>query len=651
MLLAAVAIMLVAAASKTITSITSYDSVAEMAANHNPAGFFKTAHARGYYTPGDGGGGTFAVTNSVTGTNLGTRIKCLLGGGTHSLDRIDPGPAKITWFGAVPGSGNDTTALTNALAYSADVILPQGIWDFGTDLVVSQTNRLVVEAGALIRCATNITMTVRGYFDAPLVKVIDTTHWVEGKGVIFNTLGAGEPITRTTQIYADWWGPSPNNPSGSDTKLFRAFLYSTPANMGTPKLITEGVYRVDAPLAVSNRWVIRGIGRPQINFAPTNSNVALFEVSQNSADVEISNVIFVSTRTSATNSFTNLFGIKIAPDCDRFAIRRNQFTLFNGGGIHVDGGAFAQGDLYSEISDNFFLSNDNSTNNGGNGLWPAHAIVVTNTVLSLHMIRNKLNDNDAAYWFHGQTNMGHIMFNGDTVENSGRNGVTASNIITVVSRGGVTFRDFYMEANQANFAIYVNGAGNVLMNGASLASDYSGTNYTGTLVGLDDVAHATVTQVRFNNTLTNFIGQLNSGIVVAEDCWFDRGTANFPGEATYSEIFARIVGNVALKKGPYFVARTLTGTTPTVNFAQSDSFTITLSGDTTFATSQRYQGARAKVRIVADGSTRALTWPSWKFVGAAAGPANIAANKTATLQLECFGTAETDIAAYYVVEP
>jgi len=88
-----------------------------------------------------------------------------------------------------------------------------------------------------------------------------------------------------------------------------------------------------------------------------------------------------------------------------------------------------------------------------------------------------------------------------------------------------------------------------------------------------------------------------------------------------------------------------------LNFFTFSSQRITLAGDVTFSASGMGYGFFLIVRIKCDGTARALNFPAgWKFVGAAA-PANIAANKTALLQLWCFGPAEADVVAHYVVEP
>lgn len=64
----------------------------------------------GYYSPFDGGGGTFYGTNTIAGTNIGTRIFTPFSASWH---RLDQGPMNVRWFGARGnGTSNDTPAFT-----------------------------------------------------------------------------------------------------------------------------------------------------------------------------------------------------------------------------------------------------------------------------------------------------------------------------------------------------------------------------------------------------------------------------------------------------------------------------------------------------------------------------------------------------------
>lgn len=97
--------------------------------------------------------------------------------------------------------------------------------------------------------------------------------------------------------------------------------------------------------------------------------------------------------------------------------------------------------------------------------------------------------------------------------------------------------------------------------------------------------------------------------------------------------------------------RTLTyAATTDLDFSGADNRDLALTGDVTFTTSNKASGLSLRLRIKADGSSRNFTFPSWVFVDAAA-PASIGANKTAILELQAYGSADSDVVARYTVEP
>jgi hypothetical protein len=101
-----------------------------------------------------------------------------------------------------------------------------------------------------------------------------------------------------------------------------------------------------------------------------------------------------------------------------------------------------------------------------------------------------------------------------------------------------------------------------------------------------------------------------------------------------------------------FTANTITyGATVDLDMAARNGgyFTISLTGNLTFTTSNRAAGRTVTLRLICDGTQRTLTVPAgWVFVGTK--PANIAASKTAILSLSFFGTADSDCVAAYGVQ-
>jgi hypothetical protein len=89
-------------------------------------------------------------------------------------------------------------------------------------------------------------------------------------------------------------------------------------------------------------------------------------------------------------------------------------------------------------------------------------------------------------------------------------------------------------------------------------------------------------------------------------------------------------------------------TATTLDFAQDQLQTISISVNTTFATTGVAIGKSKTIKILNNATLHTLTFPAWKFVGAK--PADIAGSKTAILTLTCFGSADADIVAGYAVE-
>ena len=89
-------------------------------------------------------------------------------------------------------------------------------------------------------------------------------------------------------------------------------------------------------------------------------------------------------------------------------------------------------------------------------------------------------------------------------------------------------------------------------------------------------------------------------------------------------------------------------TATTLDFAQDQLQTISISVNTTFATTGVAIGKSKTIKILNNATLHTLTFPAWKFVGAK--PTDIAVSKTAILTLTCFGSADADIVAGYAVE-
>lgn len=89
----------------------------------------------------------------------------------------------------------------------------------------------------------------------------------------------------------------------------------------------------------------------------------------------------------------------------------------------------------------------------------------------------------------------------------------------------------------------------------------------------------------------------------------------------------------------------------TVDFASATPLiTRSIGGAVSLTGSNYTEGVTRTVRIVGDGTARALTVPGgWKFVGQAVGTA-VPVNKTVIISATSFGTAEASVVAAYAAE-
>lgn len=158
------AVLLIAAIPATVNSLTTYDSVADLAKYGNPGGVFKSAHTRGYYEPGDGGGADYYATNTVTGTNYGSRIKSLIGT-TWSWDLEDKSVLDVRQFGCKPDDTTDNAtrlqATLNASPSGGRVKIPAGTFKSGPVSVTRNDLQLILNGTvkAAVDGATWLTFT------------------------------------------------------------------------------------------------------------------------------------------------------------------------------------------------------------------------------------------------------------------------------------------------------------------------------------------------------------------------------------------------------------------------------------------------------------------------------------------------------------
>ena len=131
-------------------------------------------------------------------------------------------------------------------------------------------------------------------------------------------------------------------------------------------------------------------------------------------------------------------------------------------------------------------------------------------------------------------------------------------------------------------------------------------------------------------------------------------TSPKPGDSTNVLLakIAQLIGGGGTGSGSSsYDLETLTYSASVVLDFSTDAYkTLSLTGDVTFASTNLSSVKPLAIRIVADGTDRALSFPaSWVFLTNSA-PASIAAGKTAILSVTSFGSTDADVVAAYAVE-
>jgi len=129
-----------------------------------------------------------------------------------------------------------------------------------------------------------------------------------------------------------------------------------------------------------------------------------------------------------------------------------------------------------------------------------------------------------------------------------------------------------------------------------------------------------------------------NGLYVSQNAQLEGAVTNVAGQLTVNAAFRR------------FPSALTYAASVALDFSLSSFRTLALAGNCTFTSLNLLAGASLLVMVTADASLRTLTFPGWKFLGAAA-PANIAANKNALLELFSSSTTDALVLARWSVEP
>ena len=171
---------------------------------------------------------------------------------------------------------------------------------------------------------------------------------------------------------------------------------------------------------------------------------------------------------------------------------------------------------------------------------------------------------------------------------------------------------------------------------STITNDHLAGSIANTKLATDPLARANHTGSQAQSTITNLTTDLSLKSPLA--------SPTFTGTVTTAavDVAGNNIDNIQN------LIHDISTTTTALDFSGDQLQTISISAATTFTTSNRVIGRSKTIKITTDGSTRAFTFPAWKFVGTK--PTDQAASKIGILTITCFGTADTDIVAAYAVE-
>ncbi len=169
----------------------------------------------GYYSAGDGGGGTYVLTNTISGTNAyGGRI--VANGGTKSW-QLSSLEFSVLQFGATPlDAVDDTAAITNCIAFAGvtPVVFPKG--RFYVNQTINVLPNVTAGIGLQGRNIRGTGFTGTSVTNNPL-SFEGTTIYTTHRNPIWQVAGQGVFIDGFTLMYSTF-------PTASDTSAdaFRA---------------------------------------------------------------------------------------------------------------------------------------------------------------------------------------------------------------------------------------------------------------------------------------------------------------------------------------------------------------------------------------------------------------------------------------------
>ena len=261
------------------------------------------------------------------------------------------------------------------------------------------------------------------------------------------------------------------------------------------------------------------------------------------------------------------------------------------------------------------------------------------------------------FLLHDSTNWQEISRN--SVASIANNSITNAKLATGIDAvkladGSVTNAEFQ----------YINSLTSNAQTQISAKAPTASPTFTGTVV-LPNVPAIVTTQLNLKSPIANptFTGTVvlpNVPAIVTTQLNLKAPTANptFTGTVTASALTTsgQITsnGNIQMGTGAKItniknLQHEVSTSGVDIDFSENQLQTMSIASNTTFTTTNRAVGLSKTIRIITDGTTRTLAFPSdWKFIGAK--PTEQAGSKTGILTVTNFGTTDAYIVAGYAVE-
>jgi len=449
----------------------------------------------------------------------------------------------VTDYGAIASDGNsDDAAFSRATNFLSHIIVPAGTFRFNTNFTLPLGVTLELQRGAILQPGSStIGLILHGEIQAgPSYHFDISLCGSSTTNILFPALAVGSPITRTKEVWANWWNVSIDNSGDDDGQKLEAFFDSVPAGLETPRRMLPGSYRSARAIDVPTGAQVYAYG-VEILYSGTSSSVGLITFPEDSSGQHVRGMAVGSAKTTAGNSVFDLYGFRVRPGCNRFILEDTTAAFFNGAGYYIEAGSNTDAVQSGKIIRGFAFQNRNATNYGGSALHPAFALLITNSVIDLE-VNIDANQNDQNVLAINNEGMGALKFIGGTWQNAGQASLNITNAMAFENiTSWIYFDGVYHEANGCVNNVYVKDSKLFEVVAGQTANDFSSTLYATNSFHLNNVLSTRISNHYFDHAATYFVVSTNSSKTFIEGGSF---TTTGATELTDGQVVAKMNGDI-----------------------------------------------------------------------------------------------------------